>query len=305
MGLVERIDRGDVIILDGATGTELQRRGVPMDSVAWSARALKSHPDVVRQVHEEYIRAGADIVITNTFASARHVLEPAGMGDLVVELNRRAAALAKEAVDRAARDRPVYVAGSISTMTPRLQSKPAWHGDEAGASYREQAEVLAEEQVDILMLEMMRDYEQASYAIEAAVSTGLPTWIGFSCKLSEDGSDMMLLNDGNDRFADALGSLTKIGGSLVSVMHTEVPGVAPALEVVLEEWDGPVGAYPHSGTFVMPHWQFEDLVSPEAFLVEAQRWVDMGVQLVGSCCGMGPDYIQLLRERMPAEAGGR
>jgi homocysteine S-methyltransferase len=256
-------------------------------------------------VHEDYIRAGADVIITNTFASARHMLEPAGMGDLVVELNRRAAALAKEAVDRAARERPVYVAGSISTMTPRLQSKPARHGDEAGASYREQAEVLAEEQVDILMLEMMRDYEQASYAIEAAVSTGLPTWIGFSCKLSEDGSDVMLLNEGNDRFADALGSLTKIGGSLVSVMHTQVPDVAPALEVVLEGWDGPTGAYPNSGTFVMPHWQFEDLVSPETFLAEAQRWVDMGVQLVGSCCGMGPDYIRLLRERLPAQAGGR
>ena len=96
--LLKRIDNGDVIILDGATATELDRRGVPMDSVAWSAGALETHPDVVRQVHEDYIRAGADIVTTNTFSSARHVLELAGMGDLVVKLNRRAAALAKEAV---------------------------------------------------------------------------------------------------------------------------------------------------------------------------------------------------------------
>jgi S-methylmethionine-dependent homocysteine/selenocysteine methylase len=76
----ERLDAGEVLILDGAMGTELQRRGVPMDDVAWDAAALATHPDLVREVHEDYIKAGADVIITNTFATARHVLEPAGMG---------------------------------------------------------------------------------------------------------------------------------------------------------------------------------------------------------------------------------
>ena len=66
--LQERIAEGEVIILDGATGTELERRGVPMHGEAWSAMALYTHPEVVRQVHEDYIRAGADIIITNTFS---------------------------------------------------------------------------------------------------------------------------------------------------------------------------------------------------------------------------------------------
>ena len=189
--LLKRIDNGDVIILDGATATETERRGVPMDSVVWSAGALKTHPDVVRQVHEDYVRAGADIVTTNTFSSARQVLGPAGMGDLVVELNQRAVGLAKEIVRRAAGNRRVYVAGSISTMSSRLQSEPMLPAEQARTSYREQAEILAEAVVDLLMLEMMRDLEQSSYAIEAAASMGLPTWVGFNL-LRESGSAWLL-----------------------------------------------------------------------------------------------------------------
>src|ERR671915_1409709 len=114
----ERLDAGEVVILDGAMGTELERRGVPMDEVAWDAAALLTHPDTVREVHEDYIRAGADVIITNTFATARHVLEPAGMGERFRELNTRAVVLAKEARENAA-EGEVFVAGSISTFTAR------------------------------------------------------------------------------------------------------------------------------------------------------------------------------------------
>lgn len=68
--LQEMLEHREVVVLDGATGTELERRGVPMHGVAWSAAALETHPDIVRKVHEDYIRAGADIIITNTFATS-------------------------------------------------------------------------------------------------------------------------------------------------------------------------------------------------------------------------------------------
>ena len=220
--LQERIEQGDVIILDGATGTELERRGVPMDGVAWSAAALRSHPEVVRRVHEDYIRAGADIIITNTFATARHILERAGMGELVHDLNTQAVAIVREARDAAAEERPVYIAGSISTFAPALNSRPMPSAGQAKANYREQATLLAEAEVDLIMLEMMRDMEQSAYAIEGAASTGLPVWVGFSCKQSEDGSKVLLLNRQDECFAEALNSLMQLGGSLVSVMHTEI-----------------------------------------------------------------------------------
>src|SRR5262245_6488268 len=105
--LQARLDQGQILILDGATGTELQRRGVPMHGFAWSAAALDTHPETVRAVHEDYIRAGADVIITNSFATARHVLEPAGLGDRVRALNQRAVTLAQAAREHAASGRPV------------------------------------------------------------------------------------------------------------------------------------------------------------------------------------------------------
>ena len=90
--------------LSGAVSEDaalLQRRGVPMHHVAWSAAALETHPHIVRQVHEDHIAAGAEVITANSFGTSRHVLEPAGMGDQVAELNRRAIQLAREARDRA------------------------------------------------------------------------------------------------------------------------------------------------------------------------------------------------------------
>ncbi len=103
--LRQRIDDGEVIVLDGAVGTQLQALGVPIGVTAWAAVALHSHPDTVRQMHETYIRDGVDIITTNTFSSGRQCLEPLGMGDLTRELNLRAVVLAQEARDRAAKDR--------------------------------------------------------------------------------------------------------------------------------------------------------------------------------------------------------
>ena len=295
--LQQRLDGGEVVILDGAMGTELERRGVPMDTVAWDAAALLTHPDTVREVHEDYIRAGADVIITNTFATARHVLEPAGMGERFRELNIRAVALAKEARENAA-DGVVFVAGSISTMSAYDDHSYEPRAERARANYREQAEVLAESGVDVIALEMMRDIEQTTYALEAAVTVGLPVWLGFSCKTTDEGT--VVLWDGDHPLTEALERLLPLGASLVSIMHTLTEDTPPALQVVIEHWAGPLGAYPHSGEFIMPNWQFVDMISPEDFAAEARRWSEMGARLIGGCCGIGPEHIRLLKERLPA-----
>ena len=100
--LDEKLEAGEVILLDGGTGAELDRLGVPMDGIAWCALANKTHPEVVRQVHESYIRAGADVVTANTFSTSRNVLGAVGLGDEVAAINRRAVALAMEARESAA-----------------------------------------------------------------------------------------------------------------------------------------------------------------------------------------------------------
>jgi S-methylmethionine-dependent homocysteine/selenocysteine methylase len=295
--LERRMGEGEVVILDGATGTELEKRGVPMDDAAWCAAALVTHPETVREVHEDYIRAGAEVVITNTFPTSRHVLEPAGLGDRFRELNELAVELAKQARENVA-ERPVYLAGSISTFSPRDDDALQPSESEARANYREQAEVLAEAGVDLIVLEMLRDVQQSGYAVEGAVATGLPVWAGFSCKRREDGT--VVLWDGENTLAGALEKVPLSGVSVVSVMHTLVEDAPAALGEVEKGWDGLVGAYPHAGRFVMPNWQFTDEISPESFADEALRWIEAGARAVGGCCGIGPEHIGMLRERLPA-----
>lgn len=292
----ERLDAGEIVILDGAMGTELERRGVPMDEVAWDAAAMATHPHIVREVHEDYIKAGADVITTNTFATSRHVLEPAGMGDRFRSLNIQAVTLAREARENVA-ENPVSIAGSISTMSARIDQSYKPRAEVARDNYEVQAEILAESGVDLIVLEMLRDLEHASYAVEAAVTTGLPVWVGFSCKTTDEGTVVLL--EGNNTLAEALAHIPPLGASLVAIMHTLTEDTSPALREVNGRWSGPVGAYPHSGEFIMPNWQFVDIISPEDFAKQAQGWTGMGVQLVGGCCGIGPEHIRLLKERLP------
>jgi homocysteine S-methyltransferase len=300
MTLDERLAAGQVIILDGATGTELERRGVPMHDLSWSSIASLSHPATLRQIHADYLAAGAEIVIANTFAASRYLLEAAGLAEQVRAANEAAVALAREARDRAAGQREVWIAGSISPMAPAAERGRRPDLATVAASFREQAEILAQAGVDLLLLEMMRDVDYACAAVDAAAATGLPVWVGFSCAAAADDEVIMAPGIVDDLpFERALGPVMARGGSLVAIMHSEIEVTRPALAVARRHWRGPLGAYPHSGRFVMPNWQFDDIIAPAAYLAEAERWVADGVQVIGGCCGIGPDHIRLLAERLP------
>ena len=116
--LKERLDNGEMIILDGAIGTELQRMGVPMHQKAWCGIALRDYADTVTQLHQNYIRAGADVISVNTFSSARYVLEGTDMEAQSRELNAKAVRLALEARDSMAPDHDVHVAGDPFQVRP-------------------------------------------------------------------------------------------------------------------------------------------------------------------------------------------
>jgi homocysteine S-methyltransferase len=308
--LEDKLAAGDVIVLDGATGTELERRGAPMDRQAWCARATLTHGELLRQVHEDYIRAGADVITANTFATTRRMLAPAGLGDAVAEINTRAVQIAREARDRAAPDRPVAVAGSLSTMQPIVPGTGRPDPDfvagaaESRASYGELAELLAEAGVDLILMEMMCDVEQASLAVEAAVATGLPVWVGFSVGAAADGRVPMHRRDDLD-FAEVIEAVMRRGGSVAGIMHSYPRDTTTALAVLFEHWSGPVSAYPESGYFKMPNWQFVDIMPPGDFADLACRWVEDGVQIVGGCCGIGPEHIAAMTARLPRRAGPR
>jgi S-methylmethionine-dependent homocysteine/selenocysteine methylase len=291
----QRLAAGKVVFLDGAIGTELQKRGAPMDDDAWCAVATESHPHLLRAIHEDYIRAGVDVITTNTFSSSRVLLGPSGRADRAARLSRRAVEIALEARERAAQGRPVAVAGSISHMVPVVHggavSDPSRVPSEAllRESFRELAETLAAAGCDLLLMEMMSHPVRARLAIEAAKASGLPLWIGLSAR-SEAGRLVSYVRE-SWSFGEVVPQILAHGGEVAGVMHTNVSTVGPALQILRAHWSGPLMAYPDSGHFKNPDWVFEDIIPPADFGRACVAWVDAGVRVVGGCCGLSVEHI--------------
>ena len=296
---VERsLASGEVIILDGGTGTDIQKRGAVMDNEVWCALANLTHPEIVREVHAEYIRAGADIITANTFATSPLLFSHFGRADEIEAIDRAAIKLARQAVDEAA-TKPVAIAGSFSVMqavepgTDRHIPK-RWKPADVIPLFEKKAGVLAAAGCDFILMEMMRDIEVSLWATEAAVATGLPVWVGMS---AERGKDHRLTGFGNSgwQLSDIASMLMSTGASVGLIMHNDMAITADALEVIKSVWAGPIGAYPEAGHFEMPDWKFTD-ISPQDFVTECRRWRRSGATVLGGCCGIGPEHIKALAQ---------
>ena len=302
--LHERLARGEVVVMDGGSGTELQAMGVPMDRAAWSAVANLTHPETVRELHARFLAAGAEILITNTFAAGPGSLEAAGCGGRFEEANRNAVAAATAARAEAGRD-DVVIAGSMSRMAAGGLSA-AGETEAAFAAegvlldaYRRHAEVLAGAGVDALVLEMMGARRHAVSAVTAAAETGLPVWLGLS--VAGAGSGRAETIDGED-VAELLRSLPLHAVDAIFVMHTDIRCVPGSLDAIRAVWDGVLGAYPHVGDWTSPVWVFHD-IAPAAFANAASEWTARGAAIVGGCCGIGPSHIAALSDRYRTPPG--
>ena len=303
ISISERLEQDRIILLDGGVSTEIQKRGVSLDPNVWSGLTIKTHPDQVLQVHEDYIRAGSQVITANTYSTARHVLESINLGHEAKLLNYKSVQIAKQARDNAA-DRDVWVAGSMSSMPPLMGSHDISLGKHARVSYREQADVLAEAGVDLIIVEMMRDIENAAIVIEAAVSTGLPVWIGYSTMMDKDGigvKGLRWLDQGkysiSDDFSAMIKKLSPLGGQAAGIMHTKIGNIEPALKVLKQHWNGPLLTYAETGRLEFPDWHFGEACDPDKYAAQIKGWVEKyGVKIVGGCCGTGPEHIRALRD---------
>ena len=325
MILDQKLAAGDVIVLDGATGTEIARIGGAMDSAAWCAVANKTHPDSVRQVHESYLQAGADIITTNTFAACRHVLAGADLGDETVAINRRAVELARQARDNVAPSRPVAIAGSMSTtfawapnsMSPDPRFLPTV--EQETANYREMAETLAEAGCDFLLMEMMGDIDRARRVTEAAIATGLPVWVGLTCSRQADGAiigfDMeniplsfddtlnTLIGPESPPFDAVIDGLIDLDIQVFGVMHSKIANTTPGLKILHHHWSGPVMAYPETAVFDAVDKSGASSITPVEFAEHCRGWVESGVQIIGGCCGTTIEHIRAMVNQLPPRPG--
>ena len=290
------MDAGELILIDGATGTEIERRGVPQLNNAWNGGGALSHPSIVREVHQDYIEAGSQIIISNTFATCEHTLRDAGMAEHFETLNRRGVELAVEARDQfQAPD--VLVAGGISYWS-FTGNKPSLSA--LSASVTDQAGIMKNAGADLLMLEMMIDIDRMCVTLEGALASDLPVWVGVTCKIDSQG--VVCLRNG-EPLSSALESLKTYTIPLISIMHTQVDIITECLSELNDSWAGSTGVYAHSrGDRVTNHnkhaWDFDGVISPEDYLQAPNEWCAQGINALGCCCGLGVEHIKTLRENL-------
>jgi methionine synthase / methylenetetrahydrofolate reductase(NADPH) len=280
-----RLRRGPVLS-DGAMGTELFARGLRPDDCLDAVNL--NQPEIVQQIHRDYIAAGAEVIATNSFGANRFRLEPHGLSNKVREINRAAASIAREA--REIMGESVFVAGSIGPSGALFHPiGPVTYHDVAEAA-REQVEALVERGVDLLTFETFTNLDELVAVIAEAVKvTDLP----IVAQMSFD--DNRRTVSGHD-VAQVLEALTRLGVPVVGVNCGIGPQQALDLVEQLAAQTGPlIAAQPNAGYPVRLGGRVAYLATPEYFASFAARAIEAGAVIVGGCCGTTPPHIRAMR----------
>ena len=283
------------LLLDGGMGRELRFRGVDTLKPSWSASALLTDPEVVRQIHSDYISAGADMITTNTYGVIRTDLAKEGLDDQFVKLNQIACELAKKAQDLS--DHPVYIAGSLPPLRGSFRPDLVGEVSEIEPLYREQAELLAPH-VDLLLCETMSSVAEGYAAATAACQTGKPVWVGWTLHETQPGK----LRSG-ESIVEANTALKNlpINGILANCCTPEsVTSVIHELIATGKEF---IGGYANTFQEINETWTLtgDDETSgiiplrvdldPAEYGEHVAGWIKAGATVVGGCCGTRPAHI--------------
>lgn len=289
---------GRPLLLDGATGTELERRGLPTGLPLWSTHALLEAPEVVEAIHRSYVQAGAELITANTFRTQARTLTRAGLPpERDRALTRLAVDLARRATREGGDDPPRWIAGSLPPLedcyAPELVPPPR----ERDREHARQVDLLGEAGVDLLLIETMNTAAEAASAAAAAATSGLPFVVGFV-----SWAPGRLLS-GED-LAEAARRMVDAGAAAVGV-NCVPPSSLPASLACLAEMGAPLLVSPNLGE---PDdetgFRRSGALTPEAFAARLAPWLARPtLRILGGCCGTTPDYVVALDRARNGVAG--
>lgn len=257
-------------------GTLLIDEGIPCPAPGWSAHALRDHPNAVRAIHKAYDRAGAQIHTANTFRT-----QPDSMGSDWRTLTARAVDLARSSVSPSSK-----IAGSMAPLADCY--RPDLSPMNPERRHKEMANALADNGVDLLLVETFPHVQEAIAAAKAAVSTGLPVWVSFTAGYRGD-----LLSPDDVR----AGADEAVRHGVEAVLVNCIPAIA-TLDYVqaLRGVGAAVGAYANAG-HASDALDLNDPAGPERYADLAHQWIEAGASIVGGCCGTGPVHTAELHRR--------
>lgn len=293
---------GPPIVLDGATGTELERLGGPLRAPLWSAQALIDDPALVRRIHLAYLEAGAQVLTSNSFRTHARNLAAGGLAGRARELTALSVRLACEARDQFTLTHPegvdVRIAGAISPLEDCFRPADS-PGGRAGPEHAEIAAQLVEAGADLLLIETMGRVDEAVAAVTAASGRGVPVWLAVVAR-----ADGRML--AGESLADLVAALADLPLQALLLNCTELRHLGVAVPALLaaappELW---LGAYPHTGQQDPSRGWQTHAVDAEEF---AARLADLPPRLglLGGCCGSTPAWISALVGRVHADPSVR
>ncbi len=273
-----------VLLCDGAMGTMLYSKGIYLSSCFDELNL--SRPDLVQEIHRDYIRCDVDIVETNTFGANRYKLKHFGLEDKVAEIN-----LAGASIARAAAGDRVLVAGSIGPLGLKIEPWGPTSVDEAKEAFREQAQALAEGSVDLFILETFSDVNEIRQAIKAVQGLQADTAIVAQMTIGEDGNS--LYGTTPEVFTAAL---EQWGAHVIGVNCSVGPAhMHQCIEKMAQVTELPLSAMPNAGVPKEVEGRNIYLCSPEYMAEYAKRFIVSGVRIVGGCCGTAPAHIKAMK----------
>jgi 5-methyltetrahydrofolate--homocysteine methyltransferase len=275
-----------LLISDGATGTNLIQRGLPQGKTAeeW----VLENPREILQLHRDFIVAGSDLFLTSTFGGSRIRLEQSGLADRFADVNSRAVALAKEA----AMNQKLLIAGSIGPLGHMLKPLGPLEEKEADIFYRDQAKILVESGVDILVVETQFDLAEASIGVNAALASGN---VPVVCSFSFDRGIKTMMGVSPAKFAQALG---KSGVAALGInCGKSLEDNLKALRELADATDLPIWFKPNAGLPKLTDdgKPFYD-VTPEIMASHVESWIESGARIIGGCCGTTPAHLKAIAE---------
>jgi len=280
-------------LFDGAMGTMLYQKGVFINQ-CYDELNLKE-PGLVLEIHREYIQAGAEFIETNSFGANRIKLQHYGLEDRVVEINARAAALAREAAGERA-----LVGGAIGPLGIRIEPFGPTSREEARQLFREQAEGLLEGGVDFFVLETFGNLDEIHQALIAVREL---SDIDVVCQVAIEESGLTSYGSTPQLCVERL---TEWGADVVGFNCSVGPhGILNAVEAVAPLTRTPLSAQPNAGLPRDVHGRKIYMASPEYMAKYAQRLIRAGARLVGGCCGTTPEHIARMADVMRALSPGR
>jgi len=272
------------VLLDGALGTEIERRNVPAGLPLWSTHALLEDPETLSEIHGDYVRAGAEVLTAASFRTQERSLARApgsGLEGQARALTTKAVQLARRAARQA--PRPCWVAGSAPPLEDCYRPDLVPTERVARDEHRKHIAHLVEAGSDLIAVETMNCIREARVAAQAAAETGVPFWVSFVC-----GADAQLLS--GEPLADAIDAVRESRPTAVGVNCVSVSEVSACL-AVLAKCGLEFLVYANLGA-PSEDGSRSDWREPAAFAAEAGTWVRAGAAAVGGCCGTQPEHIR-------------